>query len=487
MASLHDHWVDYWGHYKILGRILSMIVFVRDVLIHQIPALMAAFLWSLSCMDVLIGCGLLTLVAITIFRREISCNHCYSADEKRASGSSEASSRGSHSTGQSEAAASWEAYMVLEAAGNCYSLAYYTAAFVLNILQMILPKAAVKSLWKSFSSWWTLASEFQRLDEMLDGAEIWSVYSPPIIDVIVPETKGQQEIYTSLFPAVDELPLDATVQIFSFLHPKDVLTVASVSKQANEIVTNRNNDLSKALWKKLWFRDYAWITTTWKVGRIAMERSLETMSRNDPMAEDACLSDISFHRDFYFDFGLAFMDYILAGHCTENSCLVGIGGHVYDMTGFLSQHPGSRETVLVNAGRDVSEEFEGIRHTLNARTRAQKLCVVVDAARDGGCGLRPTDRCSLSKESPLPLAHEGIVPDGRPKAHVFTTLESAARRFRQGVIDSQRYAKRIAGKHNALDSIHTYYDPFLESWRAWYINADFEAAFIDDFEVPMRR
>lgn len=463
---------------------------VREYLLPQVaqacPAVMASFLSSLSWLDYLVGCGLLTLVAITIFRREISCNHCYSADEKRAS-ESEASSRGSHSTGQSEAANSWEPFMMLEAAGNCYSRAYYLAAFILNILQIILPKAAVKSLWKSVSSWWTLADEFQRLDEMLDGAEMWSVYSPPIINIIVPESKETKQMYTSLFPAADELPLDATVHIFSFLHPRDVLTVSTVSQQANEIVSDKNNDVSKALWKKLWFRDYAWTTTNWSVGIIAMERSLETMSRNDLMAEEASLSDFLFHRDFYFDFGLAFMEYVLAGHCTEDSCLVGIGGHVYDMTNFLSQHPGSRETVLVNAGRDVSPEFEMIRHTLSARTRAQRLCVVVDTSRDEGCGLRPTAYCPLSEDSSPPAICEAIIPGGRPRPRVFTTLESAARRYRQGLVDSQRQAKRIAGKHNALDSIHTYYDPFLESWRAWYMDADFEVVFIDNFEVPMRR
>jgi cytochrome b involved in lipid metabolism len=373
-----------------------------------------------------------------------------------------------------------------EAAGNCYSRAYYTAALFLNILQMVLPKAAVKSLWKSVASWWNLANEFQRLDEMLDGAELWSVYSPPpsIIDVLVvsKQTTEKSAMFASLFPAVKELPLDATVHIFSFLHPRDVLTVASVSQRANEIVTNGNNEVSKALWKKLWYRDYAWVTTAWPVGRAALERSMEMRSRNDLMAEDACLSDVAFHRDFYFDFGLAYLNYVLAGQCTEASCLVGIGGHIYDMTDFLSQHPGSQETVLVNAGRDVSETFEGIRHTLSARTRAQRFCVVVDTTRDGGCGLRPTGHCPLSSEVEIETV-AAIIPEGRPRASKHSTLERALRRFQKGTIESQQKAKRISSQHKTLDSIRTYYDPFLECWRAWYMDLDFEIVFLENFAV----
>jgi cytochrome b involved in lipid metabolism len=473
---------------------------------------------SLSWVDVLIRCGLFTLVAITIFRREISCNHCY-ADEKR-SADGEGSSRGSHSTGQSEPAMNWELVAradagsanattstgggsILEAAvGNCYSRAYYAVAFILNVLQMVLPKAAVKSLWKSIASWWNLANEFQRLDELLDGAERWSVYSPPpaIIDVVVPKLdndegtaaadhKKAKAIFTSLFPAVKELPLDATVHIFSFLHPRDVLTVASVSQQANEIVTDENNEVSKALWKTLWYRDYAWIATAWPVGRTALERSMEVRSRNDLLMvddADASLSDISFHRDFYFDFGLAYLDYVLAGQCTEASCLVGIGGHIYDMTDFLAQHPGSIETVLVNAGRDVSAAFEGIRHTLSARTRAQRFCVVVDTTRDGGCGLRPTEHCPLSSSSPAAAEIQtvaAIIPEGRPRASKHSTLERSLRRFQKGLIESQRKAKRISYQHNALDGIRTYYDPFLECWRAWYMDADFDIVFLENFAV----
>jgi Cytochrome b5-like Heme/Steroid binding domain len=443
---------------------------------------------SLTGVNILVGCILFSLVAITIFRREISCNHCY-ADEKRSG--SESSSRTSHSTSQSEAAMSWETASpgtdssFLEAAGNCYSRAYYKAAFVLNILQMVLPKATVKALWKSVSSWWNLANEFQRLDEMLDGAELWSVYSPPpVINVVVPEHPAPDTLicFSSLFPVVKELPLDPTVLIFSFLHPKDVLTVASVNKHANEIVSNRNHEVSKALWKKLWYRDYAWVTTAWQVGRTALERSMEMWSRTDLMAEDASLSDVSFHRDFYFDFGIAYLDYVLAGQCTEKSCLVGLGGHIYDMTSFLGQHPGSRDTVLVNAGRDVSEEFEGIRHTFSARTRAQRLCVVVDTTLNGGCGLRPTEHCPLLSLSSLVETETvaAIIPEGRLRARKHSTLERALKRYQKGMLESQRRAKQISKTHDALD-IRTYFDPFLNCWRAWYMDLDFEIVFLENF------
>ena len=55
---------------------------------------------------------------------------------------------------------------------------------------------------------------------------------------------------------------------------------------------------------------------------------------------------------------------MLAGRNTEESCLVGLEGGVYDLTDFLEVHPGSKETILVNAGGDATAFFEDVGHSV---------------------------------------------------------------------------------------------------------------------------
>jgi L-lactate dehydrogenase (cytochrome) len=41
-------------------------------------------------------------------------------------------------------------------------------------------------------------------------------------------------------------------------------------------------------------------------------------------------------------------------HTSKDSCWVIIEGQVYDVTSFLSKHPGGAKVILKNAGRDVT-------------------------------------------------------------------------------------------------------------------------------------
>ncbi|NWJ09309.1 CYB5B protein, partial [Crypturellus undulatus] len=44
-----------------------------------------------------------------------------------------------------------------------------------------------------------------------------------------------------------------------------------------------------------------------------------------------------------------------------------IHGRVYDVTRFLAEHPGGEEVLLEQAGRDATESFEDVGHSLDAR------------------------------------------------------------------------------------------------------------------------
>ncbi|KAK7301293.1 hypothetical protein RJT34_12154 [Clitoria ternatea] len=47
-------------------------------------------------------------------------------------------------------------------------------------------------------------------------------------------------------------------------------------------------------------------------------------------------------------------------HSTPDSAWIIVHGHVYDCTSFLKDHPGGTDSILINAGTDVTEEFDAI-------------------------------------------------------------------------------------------------------------------------------
>ncbi|KAJ8445136.1 hypothetical protein Cgig2_029508 [Carnegiea gigantea] len=47
-------------------------------------------------------------------------------------------------------------------------------------------------------------------------------------------------------------------------------------------------------------------------------------------------------------------------HNSAASAWIVVNGHVYDATGFLKDHPGGPDSILINAGTDCTEEFEAI-------------------------------------------------------------------------------------------------------------------------------
>ncbi|KAF0431048.1 nitrate reductase [Gigaspora margarita] len=61
-------------------------------------------------------------------------------------------------------------------------------------------------------------------------------------------------------------------------------------------------------------------------------------------------------------------------HNNEKDCWIIIEKKVYDCTRFLKVHPGGLEAILINAGKDVTEEFNAI-HSSKARARLDKFYI----------------------------------------------------------------------------------------------------------------
>ena len=52
----------------------------------------------------------------------------------------------------------------------------------------------------------------------------------------------------------------------------------------------------------------------------------------------------------------------LASHASAESCWVVLHGKVYDLTGFLEEHPPGAESILKLGGTDGTEMYETVHH-----------------------------------------------------------------------------------------------------------------------------
>ena len=181
-----------------------------------------------------------------------------------------------------------------------------------------------------------------------------------------------------------DLPADVQVHLLSYLHPRDVVNFACTSRASLDVVDQ--GETADALWKTLWKRDYGWTVTDFVPG-------IEALCRSQPVEH-------AIDKSFYFLFGQSFINYILAGQNTYENCLVGLHGHIYDITAFMHTHPGSPETLMIQSGKDATKFFEDMNHSSGARRLAQSLCVVVNSSCiEGGCGLQPTTQTHIAGTS----------------------------------------------------------------------------------------
>uniref|UniRef100_A0A8L2Q7E2 Cytochrome b5 type B n=1 Tax=Rattus norvegicus TaxID=10116 RepID=A0A8L2Q7E2_RAT len=69
-----------------------------------------------------------------------------------------------------------------------------------------------------------------------------------------------------------------------------------------------------------------------------------------------------------------------------------IHGRVYDITRFLSEHPGGEEVLLEQAGADATESFEDVGHSPDAREMLKQYYIgdvhpvrTVDPSKNNSC------------------------------------------------------------------------------------------------------
>ena len=490
------------------------------------------------------------LSAITVYRREMSCNHCYAEqeeeEEKREGAENERDQRNHRET---EATSHFYTSLPHLVKSPCRRFESEEeeeeAAFdeLLELAGLYCSGAALTPVWEGILELvsteyhrprlaWSVESEeearaekccrkLKKRPRQRSAPTVMSTFFPQIdCAVDAPYARENNGECSSFCPFSRGLPADALIHILTFLLPKDIVSFACASKSCRRTVDGgdstfdqiQQSETSRALWRSLWMRDYAWTVHAWDIGQQALNRS---GGWNE--------SALVFDKDFYFRFGLGFINYVLAGQNTMQCCLVGLHGNIYDLGLFLLSHPGSPETVMVQAGKDATAFFESVGHSRGARRLAQSLCVLVDCARtqqavagtviDQGhrkcnqpapCGLAPTrytQQCNKSKEktvsslcSQLPAFVEipsiENVPVCMPRSSISSacvgggTLQSIRSAFSQEENMFRQSANRRFAALSAFGDCNIFYDPICRQWKAWYSDSEtFHPVFINDLSA----
>ena len=74
----------------------------------------------------------------------------------------------------------------------------------------------------------------------------------------------------------------------------------------------------------------------------------------------------------------------VAKHAADNDCWVIIADQVYDVTNFLSEHPGGKKAIMLFAGKDATEEFDMLhdrkviqKYVFCALLARRRLCLLL--------------------------------------------------------------------------------------------------------------
>jgi nitrate reductase (NAD(P)H) len=126
-------------------------------------------------------------------------------------------------------------------------------------------------------------------------------------------------------------------------------------------------------------------------------------------------------------------------HASKESAWIVVHGHVYDCTGFLKDHPGGADSILINAGSDCTEEFDAI-HSAKARG-------LLEMYRVGELVVTGPDYVS-PQSSHADLTAIVEAPPSAPEAPPVSTVALANPR--------EKVPCRLVGKKNVSDNVRLF-------------------------------
>jgi len=170
------------------------------------------------------------------------------------------------------------------------------------------------------------------------------------------DKRNSKDIMSKLAP-------ELMLQIMSFLTHEELCILGCLSH------TLARETRSDFIWEQLWLQAYS---SMWNHERIAAIRRLRGIAW-DPTANWGPPSQGWFL--FFWEFESCWTDWLLAGCCTNEFCLIGLGGSIHDITEFLPHHPGSLEVLMEMCGGEATTAFAEIGHSSRAIELAQQYVV----------------------------------------------------------------------------------------------------------------
>ncbi len=160
--------------------------------------------------------------------------------------------------------------------------------------------------------------------------------------------KDKNDGTTSGKPLLGLMPAEmAAFSILSYLSSEDLFTMAQVSRRFQKFAD------SDAVWKAAWKVRFKGVWESEAVQAAALRWHCHLDRYKNPILPTGMT-----WKFFFSVFELSWLDWVLAGCNSENLCLVGIHGSVFDVTEFLNDHPGSPDTLMESSGRGSTEVSE---------------------------------------------------------------------------------------------------------------------------------
>jgi hypothetical protein len=153
-----------------------------------------------------------------------------------------------------------------------------------------------------------------------------------------------------------------------FLHCATHLDTTDIIRLGMTSKGLRREATTDFLWEQLWAMTYGVLWRDERVTELRQGRGIYWDPRQNfgpPLS--------GWYR-FYLAFEAGWLDWILAGYCTREKCVVSIQGALYDVTHFMDEHPGSSETLSEGSGCDATETFFDIGHSSHAENLMRRFC-----------------------------------------------------------------------------------------------------------------
>lgn len=290
-----------------------------------------------------------------------------------------------------------------------------------------------------------------------------------------PKTKSQSSISlpskdsNDILTSASLLP-DVFNTVCAYLNPRDLTAcLAPASKMARVRVDDN------AIWLEYWHRDYGNALLEWDVGREVLSGSLglakQDISSSKVELKRALsqkLSTLKSTKDFFFEFGECWMNFLLAGYNDPKSkCLVGLHGHVFDFGTFAPFHPGLVDSILRDCGQDATEAFETIRHSRPARVLASMVCLLVSSRRDDGSQYLTSGKDINEKERDAVFRLSSTRPPRSGRDEAERLLPRVPERRRPATLANIRIKFDRERSEHECSNWSVYYDPIMQLWMRW--------------------